>query len=176
MKTLVAVAKAAVSAGNPGLSVLGRRLLACLLVALGMLEFSGGPAASDVPALPDRQVEQEFAAEMQRTTLRGGWTPSAPYQMESPDTVGGLAGIDVEITEEVARRAGFGVHFDLESWETQLARLSSGEADFASGAVVPADADEISGSYFVGPSEAGAAVRVTIKTSSAPREATCFVT
>ena len=141
MKILVAVAKAAVSAVNPGLSVVGRRLLTCLL-ALGMLEFSGGPAASDVPALPDRRVEQEPAAETQRTTLRGGWTPSAPYQMESPDTVGGLAGIDVEITEEVARRAGFGVHFDLESWETQLARLSSGEADFASGAVVPADGDD----------------------------------
>ena len=81
MKILVAVAKAAVSAVNPGLSVVGRRLLACLL-ALGMLEFSGGPAASDVPALPDRRVEQEPAAETQRTTLRGGWTPSAPYQME----------------------------------------------------------------------------------------------
>ena len=139
MKSLIA-AKATASAGGHGRWVVGRSLLACLL-ALVILEISSGPAASDVPVLPDIQAKQQPAAATQKTTLRGGWTPSAPYQMESSDTVGGLAGIDVEITKEVARRVGLGVHFDQETWEMQLARLSSGEADFASGAVMPADGD-----------------------------------
>jgi polar amino acid transport system substrate-binding protein len=64
--------------------------------------------------------------------------PSAPYQMDAPNTAGALAGIDIEITKEAVRRAGLGVHLDLETWETQLARLLSGEADIASGAVLAA--------------------------------------
>jgi polar amino acid transport system substrate-binding protein len=58
--------------------------------------------------------------------------------MNSAKAVGGLAGIDIEVMTEMARRVGLDVHLDRETWEMQMARLASGEADIALGAVVPA--------------------------------------
>ena len=102
----------------------------CRLVALGGVSVSLRPTFGTAP--PDA------ASVLHSTTLRGGWTPSAPYQMDSPKAVGGLAGIDIEVMTEMARRVGLDVHLDRETWEMQLARLASGEADIALGAVVPA--------------------------------------
>jgi polar amino acid transport system substrate-binding protein len=108
------------------------------LLLLVLLAVSGGPAASDTASLADPASAGSAASGVQRMTLRGGWMPSAPYQMDAPGSVGGLAGIDIEITREVARRAGLGVQIDLETWETQLARLLTGESDIASGGVLAA--------------------------------------
>ena len=119
----------------------GRWFVACLF-ALSLVWGSGTPAAADTGPPADIAVASGAAEAVQRTTLRGGLTPSAPYQMEAPDTAGGLAGIDVEIAREVARRAGLGVSFDMETWKTQLARLSAGEVDFVAGAVVPNAGDD----------------------------------
>lgn len=125
-----------------GLRLTVGRLGPACLFALVMLGMSGRPAASETTRPAEIAAVPDAAEVSQRTILRGGWTPSAPFQMEAPESAGGLAGIDVEITKEVARRAGLGVRLDQETWKTQLARLSSGEADFAAGAVVPEEGDD----------------------------------
>ena len=123
-------------AGPPG-ATLGRLGLAGL-VLLVLLGVSSGPAASETASRPDLAMPPDAASVLHSTTLRGGWTPSAPYQMNSPTAADGLAGIDIEVVTEMARRVGLDVHLDREPWEMQLARLASGEADIALGAVVPA--------------------------------------
>lgn len=117
------------------------RLILLCVYSLTIVGVSGLPAASETAGLPATASGPIQTVALQSATLRGGWTPSAPYQMHAPKAPGGISGMDIEITREVARRAGLGAHLDLEPWTTQLARLSSGEADFASGAVVPDEGD-----------------------------------
>lgn len=118
------------------------RLILICVFSLAMIGVSGRPALSETAGLPVTAAGPLPTNVLQSATLRGGWTPSAPYQMDAPKAAGGISGMDIEITREVARRAGLGVHLDLEPWTTQLARLSSGEADFASGAVMPDGGDD----------------------------------
>jgi len=109
-----------------------RRLLALLLAAFCVL--AAGPAsASGPPEMIDPQGNR-------LPVLRGGWHLWNPYQFVQPRheerveaTLDELIGIDVDITNAVARAAGFAINYQYRSWATHLAQLRSGDADVASG-------------------------------------------
>ncbi|MDX6751827.1 TRIC cation channel family protein [Geminicoccaceae bacterium 1502E] len=104
--------------------------LRVVLLWVALLTASGAHAAEMVDGHGNRLP-----------VLRGGWTLWNPYQFVQPRqaerveaTVAELYGIDVDITNAVAREAGFAVEYRFRPWQAHLAQLRAGEADIASGA------------------------------------------
>lgn len=104
--------------------------LRVLLLCVALLAATGAQAARMVDARGNSLP-----------VLRGGWTLWNPYQFVQPRaaerveaTVAELHGIDVDITNAVAREAGFAVEYRFRPWARHLEDLRTDEADIASGA------------------------------------------
>jgi polar amino acid transport system substrate-binding protein len=61
-----------------------------------------------------------------------GWDPWEPYHYVDP--LGQVQGLDIEIIEAAARRAGCGLHFEQGDWVTLLDMVQEGGIDFLPGA------------------------------------------
>lgn len=112
----------------------------CVIFFFGMI---GGPATAGEEAAEGAQALPELVDAEGRPLLllRGGWYMWNPYQfLQLRDefrveaTLDELVGIDVDISNLVARTAGYAVDFQYRPWERHLRQLRSGEADIASGA------------------------------------------
>ncbi len=76
--------------------------------------------------------------------IRGGWSPAIPYQYEEVYDPGilTLRGLDIEVMQEAARRAGYKPVFEQVSWGENLQAIRGGELDFALGATPREDRRE----------------------------------
>lgn len=117
------------------------RTVIAVVLAGSLSGLGSDPLDDPMPAVVDTEGRM-------LPVLRGGWYLWAPYQYLQPRDelrVEGmpdeLTGIDVDITNLVAREAGYAVDFTFRPWLQHTSDLEAGRADIASGATWKPTAD-----------------------------------
>ncbi len=90
--------------------------------------------------LPEKAVVEECVQEFNKNFLQNGWYLWEPYQYNKMN-VGGykLAGMDVELVQNIAKKVGIDVRYEQVSWKKHQKDLKTGVRDIAAGATYTDD-------------------------------------
>lgn len=92
--------------------------------------------------IPLAAARQALAQQDDSAILRGGWTPTPPYQIPAPEEHLGVGGFDADIMSRIAHELGFQLALKRTPWAMQIDALLTGRADIAAGAYKPAGGDD----------------------------------
>ena len=106
-----------------GLIILGLILVSAFVASLLTAKMTNGPKGEAA------RTESAYERVIKTQTLRCGYIPFVPNMVKDPNT-GVLSGLDVELTEALARKMGVKIVWAEEvGWGTVVAGLKAGRFD-----------------------------------------------